>query len=210
MRNNVVLVIVMSILFGCATLPIQAQSSAEAVSPPEKLMVPPLAYDDSSITVIWSKPPDYSNVASYNVYQEGSLVKNTKKLFYTATGLEPDTPYSYYVKAVDSAGTESLSSNKIIQVTAPAMKVFNVIDHGAVGDGTTLNTAAIQKAIDECTPGGKVLIPTGTFLSGALFLKSNITLQIDGTLRGSDNAADYPQTSKRFPYYMSGNNFTGP
>ena len=89
------------------------------------------------------------------------------------------------------------------------MKVFNVTAYGAVGDGKTLNTAAIQKAIDECTPGGKVLIPSGTFVSGALFLKSNMTLQIDGNLRGSDNAADYPLTSKRFPYYASGKNYMG-
>ena len=168
-----------------------------------------MAYDDSSITAIWSKPSDYSNVASYNVYQNGSLAGNTKNLFYSITGLEPDSPYSLTVKAVDAAGTESASSNKVVQSTAPAMKVFNVTSYGAVGDGTTLNTAAIQKAIDECTAGGKVVIPSGTFISGALFLKSNITLQIDGTLRGSDNAADYPLTSKRFPYYLSGNNYMG-
>ncbi len=180
------------------------------VAAPQKLMVPPMGYDDSRITLIWSKPSDYSNVVSYNVYQEGSLVGNTKNLFYTAEELvEPGLPYSFFVTAVDTSGAESAPSNKIIQSAAPAMKVFDVTKYGAVGDGTTLNTVAIQKAIDECTPDGKVLIPSGTFLSGALFLKSNMTLQIDGTLRGSDNASDYPQTSKRFPYYASGNNFTG-
>jgi len=168
-----------------------------------------MAYDDSSITVIWSKPSDYSNVVSYNVYQNGSLAGNTKNLFYNITGLEPNSPYSLTVKAVDASGTESASSNKVIQLTAPAMKVFNITGYGAVGDGNTLNTTAVQKAIDECTPGGKVLIPSGTFVSGALFLKSNMTLQIDGTLRGSDNVADYPLTSKRFPYYASGNNYMG-
>jgi exo-poly-alpha-galacturonosidase len=182
---------------------------ATPVASPQKLMVPPMAYDDSSITVIWSKPSDYSNVASYNVYQNGSLAGNTKNLFYNITGLEADSPYSLIVKAVDASGEESPSSNKIIQSTAPAMKVFNITGYGAVGDGNTLNTAAVQKAIDECTPGGKVLIPSGTFVSGALFLKSNMTLQIDGILRGSDNTADYPLTSKRFPYYLSGNNYMG-
>jgi len=64
-----------------------------SVAPPQNLMIPPLAYDDSSITLIWSKPCDYSNVVSYNVYQEGSLVGNTKNLFYTAKELiEPGLP----------------------------------------------------------------------------------------------------------------------
>jgi len=206
MKKNIILIITLLICFGCVG---QALSLSAPVNPPQKLMVPPLAYDDSSITVIWSKPADYSNVVSYNIYNNGSLAGNTKNLFFNIAGLEPDSPYSITVKALDAAGTESVSSNKVMQSTAPAMKVFNITSYGAVGDGKTLNTAAIQKAIDECTPGGKVLVPAGTFVSGALFLKSNMTLQIDGTLRGSDNAADYPLTSKRFPYYLSGNNYMG-
>jgi len=180
-----------------------------AVPPPQGLMVPPAAFDDSSIIAIWSKPSDYSKVVSFNVYLNGSLAGNTKNLFYNITELEANSPYSLTVKAVDACGTESVSSNKIIQFTAPAMKVFDVTKYGAVGDGNTLNTAAIQKAINECSEGGKVLIPTGKFLSGALFLKSNMTLQIDGTLLGSDNAADYPLASMRFPYYLSGKNYMG-
>lgn len=223
MRKDLILFVTFSIWFGCAAFPKQAQSStipdsntpktgigkAAPVAAPQKLMVPPMAYDDSSITAIWSKPSDYSNVVSYNVYQNGSLAGNTKNLFYNITGLEPNSPYSLIVKAVDASGEESGSSNKVIQLTAPLMKVFNVTAYGAVGDGTKLNTAAIQKAIDECAPGGKVLIPSGTFVSGALFLKSDMTLQIDGILRGSDNVTDYPRTSKRFPYYSSGKNYMG-
>jgi len=180
-----------------------------AVPPPQGLMVPPAAFDDSSIIAIWSKPSDYSKVVSFNVYLNGSLAGNTKNLFYNIVELEANCPYSLTVKAVDACGTESVSSNKIIQFTAPAMKVFDVTKYGAVGDGNTLNTVAIQKAINECTEGGKVLIPAGKFLSGALFLKSNMTLQIDGTLLGSDNAADYPLASMRFPYYLSGKNYMG-
>ncbi len=206
MRKNVVLTVVALICFGCAGL---ETSSSAAVNPPQNLMIPPLAYDDTSITVIWSKPADYSNVVSYNVYQDNTLVGNTKNLFYNVTGLEPASPYSYIVKAVDASGEESQPSNKIIQTTPATIKVFNVTDYGAIGDGKTLNTKAIQKTIDECTPGGKVLIPAGTFVSGAIFLKSDMTLQIDGTLRGSDDANDYPLTSKRFSYYLSGNNYMG-
>ena len=180
-----------------------------AVEPPVKLMVPPLAFDDSSITVIWEKHANYADVVSYNVYMEGSLIGNTKNLFYTANDLNAETPYSFTVKAVDANGKESQPSNKIIQSTAAEMKIFDVTKYGAVGDGNTLNTKAIQKAIDECSKGGKVLIPAGTFASGALFLKSDMTLQIDGILRGSDKAGDYPKTTIRFPYYASGNNYAG-
>jgi len=57
----------------------------------------------------------------------------------------------------------------------------NILDYGAVGDGKFLNTAAIQKTIDEVAEsgGGKVTIPTGTFLSGSIVLKSNITLYLE-------------------------------
>lgn len=215
MRKNLVLIITLLIWSGCTTPPGDSTAPGSTagktapVASPQKLMVPPLAYDDSSITVIWNKPSDYSNVVSYNVYQNGSLAGNTKNLFFNITGLEPSSPYSIIVKAVDASGEESPPSNKVIQSTAHAMKVFDVTAYGAVGDGKTLNTAAMQKAINKCSPGGKVLIPSGTFVSGALFLKSDITLQIDGTLRGSDNAADYPLTSNRFPYYASGKNYMG-
>ncbi|MBN1766010.1 MAG: glycoside hydrolase family 28 protein [Sedimentisphaerales bacterium] len=208
--------IALLICLGCQT----AQAMKEHPNPddtkphiesPQNVMVPPLAVDDTSITLIWSKPEDYSNVVSYNVYQQGSLVVNTKKLFYTAKELiEPGEEYTFYVTAVNASGAESNPSNKIEVSTLPKMQVFDVTDYGAIGDGKTVDTIAIQRAIYACTKGGKVLIPEGkTFLSGALFLKSDITFQIDGTLQGIDDAPHYPLASTRFTYYMSGNNFMG-
>jgi exo-poly-alpha-galacturonosidase len=181
------------------------------VAPPQKVMVPPLAVDDTSITVIWSKPEVYANVAQYNIYRDGTLAGHTKKLFFTTQKpLDPNKAYEFYVTAVDASETESVPSNKISVSTLPKMKVFDVSDYGAVGDGKTLDTIAIQKAIHACTKGGKVLLPKGkTFLSGALFLKSDITLQIEGTLQGTDDAAYYPFASTRFTYYRTGNNFMG-
>lgn len=48
---------------------------------------------------------------------------------------------------------------------------FNILKYGAVGDGMTLNTTAIQKAIDEChqSGGGKVIFPEGNFFLGLLY-----------------------------------------
>ena len=58
---------------------------------------------------------------------------------------------------------------------------FNIADYGAVPNGKTLNTAAIQKAIDACASheGGRVEIPAGTFLSGPIELASNMDLHLD-------------------------------
>ncbi len=59
-------------------------------------------------------------------------------------------------------------------------KTFNVADYGAVADGKTLATEAIQKTIDAAAEagGGKVIFPAGTYLSGALFVKSNVELHL--------------------------------
>ncbi len=77
------------------------------------------------------------------------------------------------------------------------MKTFNITDYGAKADGTVC-TAAIQRAIDLCDEGGTVYIPNGTFISGAIYLKSNMTLKIDGKLLGSGNIEDFP--IKGYPY----------
>jgi len=74
--------------------------------------------------------------------------------------------------------------------------VWNVKHFGAIGDGKILDTRAIQSAIDSCAKqGGKVMVPSGTYLSGTLFLRSRVTLQIaeGATLLGSTRLADYPE-----------------
>jgi len=79
---------------------------------------------------------------------------------------------------------------------------FNVLAFGAVGDGRTLSTEGIQRAIDACAEagGGTVRIPAGRYVTGAIFLKSRITLQIDAgaVLLGSQNIEDYPVIAGRW------------
>src|SRR5207253_3015409 len=63
----------------------------------------------------------------------------------------------------------------------------------ATGNGTTKDTTAIQKAIDACTGGGTVVFTKGAYLTAPLFLKSNITLNVESgaTLLGSETTSDY-------------------
>jgi exo-poly-alpha-galacturonosidase len=81
-------------------------------------------------------------------------------------------------------------------------KRYLVTTYGAVADGATINTAAIQKTIDDCAAngGGTVVVPKGVFVSGAIFLKQGVELFIekDGVLKGTTNRSDYPQIHTRW------------
>ena len=74
-------------------------------------------------------------------------------------------------------------------------RIYDVRSFGAEGDGITKDTAAIQQAIDAChfAGGGRVLLRNGQFLSGGLYLKSNVLLEIDisAGLMASGGIADY-------------------
>ena len=75
------------------------------------------------------------------------------------------------------------------------LSIYNIRDFGAKGDGTTLDTAAIQAAIDAANRdrGGIVLVPAGDFLCGTVQLKSNVTLHLSaqGRILGSGKIQDY-------------------
>lgn len=71
--------------------------------------------------------------------------------------------------------------NDSIKVPVFAVNEFNITNYGAVGDGKQLCTDAINKAIVACNSagGGIVQVPAGTFLTGAIHLRSNVNLHLD-------------------------------
>ena len=77
--------------------------------------------------------------------------------------------------------------------TSLVAKTFNILDFGANGNSQTLDTAAIQSAIDAAaTNGGMVLIPARKkFLVASLNLPGGIDFHLEGTLLISTNSADY-------------------
>jgi len=87
---------------------------------------------------------------------------------------------------------------------APIQKlttIFKVNSYGAISDGQTVCTKAIQKAIDECAKkgGGIVTFAPGSYVTGSIFLKSNVQLRIDKEvmLLGSQSFDDYPEIDTR-------------
>jgi polygalacturonase len=222
-------------------------SASEGSSDVTNLRVPTLAYDDTSITLVWDKPENYADVANYYVYLDDVKIGDAKsnfashadwasvymKAFYDyyqekdidmvnvdihsfrADRLEPDTGYNFSVVAVDAAGEELGGHASISCSTTSKPEVFDITDYGAKpseegftssdeekNSFTVANTKAIQDAIDACSEGGKVVVPKGIFMTGALYLKSNMTLELSegAVLFGSPNVDHYDQNYLLYPY----------
>ena len=98
-----------------------------------------------------------------------------------------------YLSWVNKVGARSFPSSQ---------KIFNVNKYGAVANDTTkVVTKAIQAAIDDCAKngGGMVTFNPGAYVTGSVFLKSNVQLRIDKNvlILGSQNFNDYPEISTR-------------
>ncbi len=81
---------------------------------------------------------------------------------------------------------------------------YDVRDFGAKGDGVSIDTKAIQAAVDRCTKtGGRVVLSGGDFLSGTIYMKDHVTLVVErgAKLLGSTNVADYPHNRLDFRFY---------
>jgi hypothetical protein len=108
---------------------------------------------------------------------------------------EPVTRRRLFAAAPACALPLAFAQTAAAQPTDLGARTYNVRAYGAKGDGTTLDTAAVQAAIDACTrdKGGTVLIPAGDFVVGTIELKSNVTLHLSaaGRLLGSAKPDDY-------------------
>ncbi|WP_056465410.1 fibronectin type III domain-containing protein [Bacillus sp. FJAT-25509] len=209
-----------------ATARAYKHTAPNALASPVNLQIPKLAFDEDSITLVWEKPKNYSDIVDFNVYMNGKKIGSASKdnsgpakayidNFYknidkdnfhvdilihnfTVENLKPNKSYEFYVTSVNADGVESAHSNIVVGKTTKVPKVFNIVDFGAIPNDKAKDTEAIQAAIDAATPGAKVLIPKGQFISGELWLKSDMTLQVDGYLLGSSDPEDY---SKNFWVY---------
>src|SRR6266496_5372693 len=89
----------------------------------------------------------------------------------------------------------------VLQTTA---STYDVRIFGAIGDGKTLNTKALQAAIDKCNAagGGTVLVAGGRYVTGTLYLKSNVSLRVESgaTIVGSTSIDDYTTDTDRTMY----------
>lgn len=100
-------------------------------------------------------------------------------------------------------------------------KRYILTEHGVKSDSTIVQTQAIQAVIDKASKsgGGVIVVPEGTYLSGALFFKPKTHLLVEdgGKLKGSERIADFPiletriegQTCKYFAALVNADNLNG-
>ncbi len=157
------------------------------------------SYGDE-IVLFWDKT--VKGASLYEIFLNGKKIGETAKTFFRIKDLEPETEYGVSV-GVRGRGekTDIVSETKCR--TAKVKKDIVVTDfpYRAVGDGKTLNTAAIQRAIDDCGKDFRVVIPKGVFKTGALRLHDDVELYVEkcGVLKGSEKKEDYlPKIPSRF------------
>ena len=107
--------------------------------------------------------------------------------------LVTNVQYSATIIALDANGNSATNSFTFNTLQTNSLWL-DVKTFGATGNGVTLDTAAIQSAINACPSNGFVWLHNGTFLSGTIFLTNNLTLYIDptATLLGSGSTNYYP------------------
>lgn len=148
------------------------------------------------ITVWWDKEEQGT---TYRIYLNRQFVGKTDKTHWRFSGLSPSTAYILQVKKIFMNKTE-VFYEKALRTSDEKRRIdVTQAPYNAVGDGKTLCTDALQKAIEACEADSYVYIPNGTFLTGALDLHGNMELRVDGVLQGSVDAKDYlPKRHSRF------------
>ncbi|SMC21912.1 Polygalacturonase [Clostridium acidisoli DSM 12555] len=108
------------------------------------------------------------------IYLDNKETFTTTQNVFTINNLKPETNYSVFIE--DKLSTDR---SPILNINTKFEYAFvNVLDFGAIGDGKNIDTAFLQAAITCCPNFGRVIIPEGIYLTGPLFLKSNITIEL--------------------------------
>ncbi|MDE6491472.1 MAG: hypothetical protein K2L49_09980 [Muribaculaceae bacterium] len=166
---------------------------AYATAMPARVL--PGTLTDTEAILFWDEPEGEA-AKKYDIKVNGRTTASTTLNSYRLSGLTPSTTYRITVD-----GKTSRHKGEVTFTTAAQAASVDVRDYVAKGDGTTLDTRALQRAIDECPAGGTVEIPDGTYLTGALFVERDsiaIHLSDNATLKAVNNLAHFPLVPSRY------------
>ncbi|MBE5841167.1 MAG: glycoside hydrolase family 28 protein [Butyrivibrio sp.] len=164
---------------------------------------------DTEAEIFWDLPLDADPDCEYLVVNNSAdeTIK-TKKTHASLSGLIPESQIDISVYIVYSDKRADHKNDPVLlgQFSLQTAKTKKKIDitaapYNAVGDGKSINTEAIQAALDACDKDSFIYIPAGTFLTGALNVHSDteIYLEEEALLQGTENPEDYlPKIWSRF------------
>ncbi len=136
-----------------------------------------------------------------------NIIIGTLFTLLTTASFSQTSPFEAPLRIRLNKMADSLSKN--LKPWKVPNKVFKVEQYGAVGDSLTINTKAIQDAINACSEngGGVVLFSKGGYVTGTIRLKSGVMLEVSESAKilGSINIADYPEKIEAFKSVMSEN-----
>ena len=162
-------------------------------------MVNTIVFNDE--ITIWWRYDEYPCTLKYTFYLDGKRHGETTKTHYSFLGLQAERIYSVRIEMEENNG--NILTEEYVFQTKKAKNRLDITKppYSAAGDGETLNTYAIQRALNDCTANDFVYFPAGVYLTGALDVHSDteIYLEEGANLQGSAKATDYlPKTASRF------------
>lgn len=164
-------------------------------------MLQTIVFDDE-ITLWWDRVA-LSQGEVFLLTINGEKCPCTNKTHYSFFGLQECTAYTFTLDIADETGNTVKRLDTVCVTTLKRKKRIDVTKapYLAVGDGVTVNTACLQRALDDCKQDECVYFPKGTYLTGALDVHGDteIYLEKDATLQGSCHLQDYmPKRKSRF------------
>lgn len=176
-----------------------------------KLVIPQEAVTCNSAVLCWDR---IEGASTYRILLDGKTRAEVPVTDAKLTGLLEKTRYLVLVQALDQNGRILVRSAEEAVTTKSPGETVSAADVCLVRDrkdpeAVKSNTAALQRAIDACPENGTLVVPAGTYVSGALFLHGDMTLHLerDAVLKASDDPADFPPARYRYEG-VEQNNFT--
>ncbi|RHP33979.1 glycoside hydrolase family 28 protein [Lachnotalea sp. AF33-28] len=161
-----------------------------------------------SITLYWEKPDMLPAGGWYEVRLNGAEAAVCDRTHCTLNGLQAETSYTVQVRAFDPVQEEDetiiYAESCCLELKTEMKKDLLDVTQApycAAGDGKTMDTQALQRAIDDCRADQAVYLPAGVYLTGALRLHSDMELYLEegALLQGTDRVEDYlPRIWSRF------------
>ena len=165
-------------------------------------MIKKVVFEDK-IVLYWERQDAFAKGCLYSVQYAGKTAHTDKTHFTIEKSDGLESSFDIAVTLLNESGEHvQCLAQETVAFAKPKRRIdVTKAPYYAIGDGKTVNTIALQQAINDCGKDECVYFPSGVFLTGALDLRSDVELYVEtcATLQGTEKAEDYlPKIKSRF------------